>query len=138
LSIVSPTIWNDLIKILEGIITSGADQVVSFYGLLPIILAVIMVIVGITLGIFMALKLVFGLTIGVAVVLFEVLSWRAFNSYIEKAYAAMPLVNQYALILLAILSLGLASHGFPHRTVSWMIPGVCTLPGSLILSLIIR
>ena len=89
---------------------SGADQVVLFYGLPPIFLKVIPLIVDIALRIFTkkTLKLVLGLTIIVAVVLyFGVLSWSTFNSYLEKAYAAMPFAIQYAAILFTILPLGL-------------------------------
>ena len=103
-------IWDDLVRILQGSIPTGANQTISFYGLPPIVLAAVPFIVGLVLGVLIkrALKLVITLVLVVAIALyFGVISWAALNSYLEKVYANIPLAMHYAALLFAVLPLGL-------------------------------
>jgi len=110
LSNIPLAIWDDLIKILQGAIPTGTDQIISFYGLPPIVIAAIPFIVGLVLGILIkrALKLVITLALVAVVALYlGVVSWGTLNAYLEKVYANIPLAIHYAALLFAMLPLGL-------------------------------
>ena|GEM_PF-2885347 len=103
-------IWDDLIRILQGIIPMGADQTISFHGLPPIVLAAIPFIVGLILGVFIKriLKLAIILTLVAAIALYlGVVSWSTLNTYLEEVYSHIPLAIHYAALLFAMLPLGL-------------------------------
>jgi len=110
LSQIALAIWDDLFRILQGGIPAGADQVISFYGLPPIVLAALPFIIGLILGILIkrALKLVITLALVAVIALYlGIVSWGTLNAYLEKVYATIPLAIHYAALLFAMLPLGL-------------------------------